>query len=107
MSSKSVGKPSANAVQQRETEAKESKAGGEAKAGLNLNILGALSGSMGSRSKKTHETDGDGWEKTEEESNTGARAQGQGAANLNAAAAAKANKSDRSVKQTDHLGIEG
>ncbi|KAK8190807.1 hypothetical protein BKA81DRAFT_410071 [Phyllosticta paracitricarpa] len=118
-------------------EIREQYASAEAKAGLNLNIFAALSGSMFSRSKKTTDTRADGSARSVETTDTAAQAQGRGAANMQAVAEARSDAGKRYAKgqqaiensgeggpmrgrvegkkkdmqvqkqQMDHLGIEG
>ncbi|KAF2136337.1 uncharacterized protein K452DRAFT_322484 [Aplosporella prunicola CBS 121167] len=108
MTNKSVAKHSAADDQLQHVEAHERKASAEAKAGLNLNILGALSGTLSSLTTKRSSTAPDGSATTEEEQRTAVRADGRGAASGSAVAAARADASDRHVKEgrVDHLGIE-
>jgi hypothetical protein len=78
-------------------------------AGLNLNLLGALSGAFGSKSKKTTSNAADGSSLSTEERAECAQASGQAAANAAAFGTANANSGRRKMKEVqgvDHLGIE-
>ncbi|EOD52504.1 membrane protein [Neofusicoccum parvum] len=84
-------------LSQPQVEAREQYASAEAKAGLNLNIFAALSGSMFQRSKKTTDTAADGSSRTVEHTDTAAQAKGAGHGNLSAVGSAKAESRDRAV----------
>ncbi|EON69289.1 hypothetical protein W97_08449 [Coniosporium apollinis CBS 100218] len=104
MSGKQVAKQDTQAG--RQVEEQESHASAQAQAGLNLNILGALSGALSSRSKRTSETHDDGSSASTEESAHAARANGVGAGNFSAVGSGKAEAGQRRMKEVDHLGIQ-
>jgi len=117
---RSIAKKDASASQlqqARQVETEEQHASASAQAGLNLNIIGALSGAFGSKSKKTTQNNSDGSSLSTEERAEIAQASGQAAADAVAFGAAKADSGRRkmkasdvggakAVKGIDHLGIE-
>ncbi|KAK8210596.1 hypothetical protein IWZ01DRAFT_541589 [Phyllosticta capitalensis] len=88
-------------------EIREQYASAEAKAGLNLNIFAALSGSMFSRSKKTTDTRPDGSSRSVETTDTAAQAQGRGAANMQAIAEARSDAGKRYAKGQEAIENSG
>ncbi|KAK8157626.1 hypothetical protein IWX90DRAFT_21350 [Phyllosticta citrichinensis] len=88
-------------------EIREQYASAEAKAGLNLNIFAALSGSMFSRSKKTTDTRPDGSSRSVETTDTAAQAQGRGAANMQAVAEARSDAGKRYAKGQEAIENSG
>jgi len=107
----------------RDTVTDEKHASAQGSAGLNLNILGAVSGALSSKSKKTTHQNADGSSDTVEEragkgSASGA-AQGNGSAFAQGSADEGARKTksreigqgqsqaQQTTKTVDHLGIEG
>ncbi|OCK76218.1 hypothetical protein K432DRAFT_306843 [Lepidopterella palustris CBS 459.81] len=103
--------PSAQRLQQsRQVEIEEHNASASAQAGLSLNILGALSCALSSKSKKTTHQNCDGSTHYVEDRHEAGQAYGQAAANGAAFAAVNANEGRRKQKAletVDHLGIEG
>ncbi|KAF2260690.1 hypothetical protein CC78DRAFT_620088 [Lojkania enalia] len=109
----------------RDVETKEYQGSANASAGLNLNIFGAFSGALSSKSKKTTHTNPDGSSTSVEDRDDKAIAQGHAAGQ--GAAYASANATEHGKQQTareigqaqgqakmvqgqkhvDHLGIEG
>ncbi|KAH8636873.1 hypothetical protein IG631_08708 [Alternaria alternata] len=106
-------------------EVQEHHASANASAGLNLNIFGALSGAFSSKQKKTTHQNADGSSTTTEDKHdkaqpgmANAAAGGRGSAfaagnaqqsSLKAkeSGVGQESKQGKSVKQVDHLGIEG
>ncbi|KAF4543192.1 Membrane protein [Lasiodiplodia theobromae] len=83
----------------QQVEAREQYARAEAKAGLNLNIFAALSGSMFQRKTKTTDTAADGSSRVVEQTDTAARGKGAAHGNLSAYGAARAEGRDRAIGQ--------
>ncbi|KAL1801291.1 hypothetical protein ACET3X_001633 [Alternaria dauci] len=103
-------------------EVQEHHASANASAGLNLNIFGALSGAFSSKQKKTTHQNADGSSTTTEDrhdkgmANAAAGGRGSAFAAANAqqsslkakeSGVGQESKQGKSVKQVDHLGIEG
>lgn len=81
------------------------------KAGLNLNLFGAISGAFSGKKKTDKTTDADG-KSTEHTTEEGVgHAKGAGAGNLSVLGSANAQESTKGRKAVgaaqDHLGIEG
>ncbi|XPS73116.1 Protein S-acyltransferase [Ascochyta lentis] len=106
--SQTASSQSARDVQVQEHDAKASASGG-----LNLNILGALSGALSSKSRKTTRVDSDGVSESVEDredqatANVLARGQGSVYAAAEAEESGKRVKAKEGGKRVDHLGIEG
>ncbi|OAL52530.1 hypothetical protein IQ07DRAFT_585699 [Pyrenochaeta sp. DS3sAY3a] len=110
----------------QDVQTREHHAKADASAGLNLNLFGALSGALSSKSKKTthHNADGSSISVEDRHDQAGANALASGRANAYAAGAAEQHSlasSERGAGQhatqtkavkgkeerVDHLGIEG
>ena len=97
-----------------------------AQAGLNLNLVGAISGAFSGKGKKTTDTKADGSSHSVEDTKGHGTMAGSGAGTLNAVGEGKANTHEKyrktveadeseskskgeskskAVKQTDHLGL--
>ncbi|KAK5124880.1 hypothetical protein LTR85_001070 [Meristemomyces frigidus] len=85
------------ATQQGSLEAREQSAKANASAGLNLNLVGAVSGMFSSKSKKETEADGSSFEERSQQ----AGVKGAGAANVDARAAASAEQKGRQMRVQD------
>ncbi|KAF4312652.1 membrane protein [Botryosphaeria dothidea] len=92
--------------QLQQIEAREQYASGEAKAGLNLNLFAALSGSMFQRKNKTTDTRPDGSSRSVEQTDTAAQAKGAGHGNLSAFGAARAEGRDRAIGKESTRALE-
>ncbi|KAG9197154.1 hypothetical protein G6514_002230 [Epicoccum nigrum] len=109
----------------RDVETQEHHAKASASGGLNLNLFGALSGALSSKSKKTTHTSADGSTTSVEDRHDQAAANGVAGGNASAHAAASAEqggkktrsseaaqcassqaKAASAAKRVDHLGIE-
>ncbi|KAF2804660.1 uncharacterized protein BDZ99DRAFT_525491 [Mytilinidion resinicola] len=110
---RSVAKKDASASQLQQTrqvESEEQHASASAQAGLNLNLLGAVSGIFSAKSKKTTNNNPDGSSVSTEERAERGQASRRAAGNATAIGAANANSGRRKMKEVqavDHLGIEG
>ncbi|KAJ4988247.1 hypothetical protein SVAN01_06182 [Stagonosporopsis vannaccii] len=109
----------------RDVETQEHHAKASASGGLNLNLFGALSGALSSRSTKTTTTGRDGASTSVEDRHDQAHANALAGGRANAHAAAEAEEGGRTTrsqavtssaaqgkavsasKRVDHLGIEG